>query len=196
MFYAISKQKSVFRGWQHIIQLFLNHYLLYCFESEWIYYYYFSHQFQLLCSIYYHFAYLFYKYTVAHEDLLQKIDHFGINMMIFVYMYTYYKRVDILFIFPLHLLIVYLSTYFESYDVVIYTNFSFSLFFIPWILYLFKLNTFILFIISVKFAIIAIFFYIDKSYRFYYKNIYIFGHHELFHLFMAISLYIIYYISL
>jgi len=195
-YYCLTKKKPVFRGMQHLFQLIFNTILIYYYYSrEYSLYYYIAYQFQLICSVYYHFSSDYYKYDVAHEKILQKWDHFGINVAIFVGVGIVYNKLGLFFIFPIHLTVVALTYYFSRHlDATAFINIGCMSFILPWYLATLTPWQIILLIFAAKFAIVGVLFYLEKSFRYYYRDIYVFGHHELYHLFTAIAVYIYLYL--
>jgi hypothetical protein len=198
-YYCLTKEKPLLRGILHFILLLSNPILfinfLYNYDYSMIVL--ISFEIKLFFSSLYHLTYIFYKYNIKQEIILQNFDHFGINLLLFtIFIPILYKLKLYLFI-SIYLFIMFVA-YFYTNNYMFFGIYNGLIPFIVLPYELSKISYYLSFlsITALSFNIIGFTIYYLKSYKFYYKNIYIFGYHEIFHLFTCTSIYIGVYIAL
>jgi hypothetical protein len=197
-YYCLTKEKPLLRGILHSILFFINPiiFIKYLYNYDYSMILLTCLEIMLFFSSLYHLTYIFYKYNLKQEIILQNLDHFGINLLLFnIFITILYKLKTYTFI--LIYLYIMLVTYFFTHN---YMFFGINNGLIPFITIPYELSknsSYLSFLslVCLSLNIIGFLIYYIKSYKFYYKNKYIFGYHEIFHLFTSTSIYIGIYIA-
>jgi predicted membrane channel-forming protein YqfA (hemolysin III family) len=199
-YYCLTKEKPLLRGIQHLLQFIIH--------PIFFYYYFYNISFaiplfvglqiQLFFSLTYHLLYHLYKYNIKQEIFLQKLDHFGITIFISSIIISYLQKINsyhyiyiyiyILFSFGLFIIMRKNLIY---YNII---NSLFIIFLIPNYIAIINIYILLLSIFGFLLCLIGIYFYLKKSYKFIFYNTYIFGFHEIFHLFTGLGTYICIYV--
>ncbi len=190
-YYCLSKEKPLLRGIQHLLQFIIHPILFYYLYFNFAIPLFIGLQIKLFFSFSYHLTFYFYKYNIHQEIILQKLDHLGINIFVSTIIITYLLKLNDLYIIPIYILFSLGLLYYVK-DLVYYNIFNslFIIFLIPNYVANINMNMIILSCIGWLSCLIGIYFYLSKSYKVIFNGKYIFGYHELFHLFIGIGIYI------